>query len=236
MNPAVDPISGQRTQAHADCDRRVNVAWHGTILLGGGHAARFRVILGAIRGAGYHAHLLAGDQPLGAASGAIRALRATNPVPGSRGRTAPRLLSPTAGWRPSCRSVRSTTGRSGIGWRRSWHSIGWMTGSEAALLQGRGVTDRGGEICACFWRLAGCCRSDDRRWRDELRRHRCSHPPAPLRFLSSGDPLTSRSAAAKGGVRCVAFLVPHPVRPMRARCRRHRGGGAQDRLARGRAR
>ena len=91
VNPAVDPISGQPELKHTPVEiRRLAVAWHGTIL------ARRPVMLpevtywARIRGAGYHAYLLAGEQPLGRrAPGAVGGdARRPIPVPGSTARTA----------------------------------------------------------------------------------------------------------------------------------------------------
>ncbi|TAJ41205.1 MAG: nitrate reductase [Reyranella sp.] len=83
VNPAVDPISGQPELKHTPVEiRRLDMRWHGTIL------ARRPVMLPEIaywaraRGAGYHAYLLAGEQPLATAQQALSAsVRATNPGP-----------------------------------------------------------------------------------------------------------------------------------------------------------
>ena len=83
VNPAVDPISGQPELKHTPVEiRRLAVQWHGTIL------ARRPIMLpeitywARIRGAGYHAYLLAGEQPLAIARRALSAaMRTANPGP-----------------------------------------------------------------------------------------------------------------------------------------------------------
>jgi assimilatory nitrate reductase catalytic subunit len=83
VNPAVDPISGQPELKHTPVEiRRRDMRWRGTIL------ARRPVMMpeisywARIRGAGYHAYVVAGDQPFADAQRALSAaLRATNPGP-----------------------------------------------------------------------------------------------------------------------------------------------------------
>ena len=83
VNPAVDPISGQPELKHTPVEIRcLPILWHGTIL------ARRLVMLpevsywARIKGAGYHAWMLAGEQPIETARQAISAaVRATNPGP-----------------------------------------------------------------------------------------------------------------------------------------------------------
>ncbi|MBX9944764.1 MAG: molybdopterin-dependent oxidoreductase [Reyranella sp.] len=83
VNPAVDPISGQPELKHTPVEvRRLDMHWHGTIL------ARRPVMLPEVtywarsRGAGFHAYLLAGEQPFALAQQALSAaMRATNPGP-----------------------------------------------------------------------------------------------------------------------------------------------------------
>ena len=73
VNPAVDPISGQPELKHTPVEiRRLPMHWHGTIL------ARRPVMLPEvsywtrIKGAGFHAYLLAGEQPIAdSATGAV---------------------------------------------------------------------------------------------------------------------------------------------------------------------
>ena len=74
VNPAVDPISGQPELKHTPVEiRACRCRWHGTIL------ARRPVMLpqvsywARIKGAGYHAYLLAGEQPLETARQALSA-------------------------------------------------------------------------------------------------------------------------------------------------------------------
>jgi assimilatory nitrate reductase catalytic subunit len=101
VNPAVDPISGQPELKHTPVEiRRLDMRWHGTIL------ARRAVMLpeisywARIRGAGYHAYLVAGDQPFAVAQQALSAaLRTANPVPGLSARMAWARSSAMAGSR-----------------------------------------------------------------------------------------------------------------------------------------
>ncbi|MFO1080524.1 MAG: molybdopterin-dependent oxidoreductase [Reyranellaceae bacterium] len=83
VNPAVDPISGQPELKHTPVSLVGRpVQWHGTIL------ARRAVMLpevtywAHVTGAGHHAYLLAGEQPIAAARQALSAaVRASNPGP-----------------------------------------------------------------------------------------------------------------------------------------------------------
>ena len=103
VNPAVDPISGQPELKHTPVEiRALAVQWHGTIL------ARRPVMLPQIAywthitGAGHHAYLVAGEQPLAEARQALSAaMRAANPGPwldgGDGHRRGDRRRSPRSG-------------------------------------------------------------------------------------------------------------------------------------------
>jgi assimilatory nitrate reductase catalytic subunit len=152
VNPAVDAVSGQPELKHTPVEvRRLAVAWHGTIL------ARRPVMLpevsywARIKGAGHHAWLLAGEQPIEAARQALSAaLRATNPGPWLDGENGigvvigdGRLEAVLAlGARPDEAARDRLTpfmmaGRLDVERRN-------------LLLRGGDAADRGGEICACF--------------------------------------------------------------------------------------
>jgi assimilatory nitrate reductase catalytic subunit len=152
VNPAVDPISGQPELKHTPVKiRRLQMLWHGTIL------ARRPVMLpevsywARIRGAGYHAYLLAGEQPLDMARQALSAaLRATNPGPWLEGRDGigavisdGRLEAVLALGKTRNETLRDrlapfmAIGRLGVEQRK-------------VLLHGGDAADRRGEICACF--------------------------------------------------------------------------------------
>ena len=156
VNPAVDPISGQPELKHTPVEiRRLPILWHGTIL------ARRPVMLpevsywARIKGAGYHAWLLAGEQPLETARRALSAaVRATNPGPWLEGHDGigavigdGRLEAVLALGETRNEAVRDrlapfmAIGRLGVEQRN-------------LLLHGGDAADggewRGGEICACF--------------------------------------------------------------------------------------
>jgi assimilatory nitrate reductase catalytic subunit len=152
VNPAVDPISGQPELKHTPVEiRRLPIRWHGTIL------ARRPVMLpevsywARIKGAGYHAWLVAGEQPLEQAQRALSAaLRATNPGPWLEGQEGlgavisdGRLEAVLALGERRDESMRDrlapfmAIGRLGVDDRN-------------LLLHGGDAADRGGEICACF--------------------------------------------------------------------------------------
>ncbi len=152
VNPAVDAISGQPELKHTPVQiRRLPTLWHGTIL------ARRPVMLpevsywARIRGAGYHAWLLAGEQPLETARRTLSAaVRATNPGPWLEGEDGigavlsdGRLEAVLALGETRNEALRDrlapfmAMGRLGIEQRN-------------LLLHGGDAADRGGEICACF--------------------------------------------------------------------------------------
>ena len=156
VNPAVDPVSGQPELKHTPIEiRRPDMHWHGTIL------ARRPVMLpeitywARVKGAGYHAYLLAGEQPLDVARQALSAaVRATNPGPWLTGEQgvgavigdgrleAVLALGPVhdAATRDRLASFMAMD-RLSVEDRK-----GLLNGRDA----GDGTAARGGEICACF--------------------------------------------------------------------------------------
>ena len=152
VNPAVDPISGQPELKHTPIEAtRIDVKWHGTIL------ARRPIMLPditywtRIKGSGFEAYLLAGEEPIAAARKKLSAaLRASNPGPWLEGEQgvgavigdgvleAVMLLG----------EQRDETARDRL---QPFMSMGRLNvGQRNALLQGGETSERGGEICACF--------------------------------------------------------------------------------------
>ena len=152
VNPAVDPISGQPELKHTPVEiRRLDMRWHGTIL------ARRPVMIpevsywARIRGAGYHAYVVAGDQPFAGAQRSLSAaLRATNPGPllnGDAGVTA--IISD--GRVEAVMVVGEARDESARDRFAPFMAIGRLTVEQRnELLHGGAESDRGGEICACF--------------------------------------------------------------------------------------
>jgi len=152
VNPAVDPISGQPELKHTPVEiRRLDMHWHGTIL------ARRPVMMpefpywARIRGAGYHAYVVAGDQPFAGAQRALSAaLRATNPGPllnGDAGVTA--IISD--GRVEAVMVVGEARDESARDRFAPFMAIDRLTVEQRSeLLHGGAESDRGGEICACF--------------------------------------------------------------------------------------
>ncbi len=152
VNPAVDPVSGQPELKHTPVEvRRLDVKWHGTIL------ARRPVMLPEItywtriKGAGFHAYLLAGEEPIAAARQKLSAaIRASNPGPWLDGETglgaviADGLLEAAMVLGES----RDETARDRL---QPYMAMGRLDVDQRnALLHGGDASDRGGEICACF--------------------------------------------------------------------------------------
>ena len=152
VNPAVDPVSGQPELKHTPVDTmRIDVQWHGTIL------ARRPIMLPdiaywtRIKGSGFDAYLLAGEEPLAAARQKLSAaIRATNPGPWLDGEAgvgtvigdgvleAAMILGET----------RDETARDRL---TPFMAMGRLTVEQRnVLLHGGDAADRGGEICACF--------------------------------------------------------------------------------------
>jgi assimilatory nitrate reductase catalytic subunit len=152
VNPATDPISGQPELKHTPVEiRRLPILWYGTIL------ARRPVMLpelsywARIRGAGHHAWLIAGEQPIEAARQALSAaLRATNPGPWLEGQDGVgavisdgRLEAVLALGEKADDAARDRLAPFMVPDRMS-------IDERNRLLHGGDAADRGGEICACF--------------------------------------------------------------------------------------
>ncbi|WP_324505044.1 molybdopterin-dependent oxidoreductase [Reyranella sp.] len=152
VNPAVDPISGQPELKHTPVEiRRLDMRWHGTIL------ARRPIMLpeiaywARIRGAGFNAYAVAGDQPFEVARRTLSAaVRTTNPGPWligengmgavlSDGRVeAVMMLGPTHDVEARDRLAPYMT-------------LDRLTMEQRhELLNGGTEAHRGGELCACF--------------------------------------------------------------------------------------
>ena len=152
VNPAADPISGQPELKHTPVEiRRLDMHWHGTIL------ARRPVMMpefpywARIRGDGYHAYVVAGDQPFAGAQRALSAaLRATNPGPllsGGGGVTA--IISD--GRVEAVMVMGEARDESARDRFAPFMAIDRLTVEQRnELLHGGAESDRGGEICACF--------------------------------------------------------------------------------------
>jgi assimilatory nitrate reductase catalytic subunit len=152
VNPAVDPISGQPEFKHTPVQiRRLDMRWHGTIL------ARRPIMLpdvsywARIRGAGFHAYAVAGEQSLAAAQQALSAaLRSANPGPWLAGRTGVGAV--IGDGRVEAVLALGEKHDSAVRDRLApFLALGRLSADQrTALLQGGDVIDRGGEICACF--------------------------------------------------------------------------------------
>ncbi|TBR21599.1 MAG: nitrate reductase, partial [Reyranella sp.] len=152
VNPAVDPISGQPELKHTPVEiRRLDMRWHGTIL------ARRAVMLpqisywARIRGAGYHAYMVAGDQPLAVAQQALSAaVRTANPGPwlaGDKGVGA--VVSD--GRVEAVLTLGSTYEAEARDRFAPFMALERLTtGQRNELLHGGTDMHRGGELCACF--------------------------------------------------------------------------------------
>jgi assimilatory nitrate reductase catalytic subunit len=152
VNPAVDPISGQPELKHTPVEaRRLNVRWHGTIL------ARRPLMLPdisywtRIKGAGFHAYLLAGEEPLAAARQKLSAaMRTSNPGPWLDGDAGLGAVIGDGSLEAvmTLAETRDETARDRLA---PFMAIDRLTVEQRnTLLHGGDGADRGGEICACF--------------------------------------------------------------------------------------
>jgi assimilatory nitrate reductase catalytic subunit len=157
VNPSVDPISGQPELKHTPVEvRPVKVAWHGAMLARRPVTMPELAYWTRIRGAGFHAYVMAGTQPLDIARRQLSAgLRAANPGPWIEG--------------------QGIDGQAGIGTVISDGSLEAVlalgptydgsvrdrfapfmskarlsVAERNALLQGGDAADQGGALCACF--------------------------------------------------------------------------------------
>ncbi|MGE3651971.1 MAG: molybdopterin-dependent oxidoreductase, partial [Reyranellaceae bacterium] len=157
VNPAVDPISGQPELKHTPVEvRRVAIEWHGTIL------ARRPIMLpevtywARIRGAGCHAYLLAGEQPLAVARRALSAaMRTANPGPliEGRGLDGEEGLGAVIsdGRLEAVMSIGKAHDETARDRLAPFMALAQLdTEQRRVLLHGGNAADRGGEICACL--------------------------------------------------------------------------------------
>jgi assimilatory nitrate reductase catalytic subunit len=152
VNPAVDPISGQPELKHTPVEiRRLDMRWHGTIL------ARRAVMLpeisywARIRGAGYHAYLVAGEQPFAVAQQALSAaVRSANPGPWLAGDNGVGAV--ISDGRVEAVLALGPTYRAEARDRFAPFMVleRLTTGQRDELLHGGTDMHRGGELCACF--------------------------------------------------------------------------------------
>ena len=152
VTPATDPVSGQPELKHTPVEvRKMDVAWHGTIL------ARRPVMLPDlsywthVRGAGCHIYLMAGAQPLVAARQSLSAaMRAANPGPWLEGETGVGAVIGDGRLEAvlDVRERRDETVRDRL--MPFIHAERLSVEQRTTLLQGGAPTERGGEICACF--------------------------------------------------------------------------------------
>jgi assimilatory nitrate reductase catalytic subunit len=152
VNPAVDPISGQPELKHTPVEiRRLAVQWHGTIL------ARRPIMLpevtywARIKGAGFHAYLLAGEQPVGDARRALSAaLRTTNPGPWLDGEDGLGAVI-SDGRLEAVLSIGTAHDEASRDRLAPFMACTQLDMEQRrVLLHGGDAADRGGEICACF--------------------------------------------------------------------------------------
>ena len=156
VNPAVDPVSGQPELKHTPVEMRaVAVQWHGTIL------ARRPVMMpeisywAQIRGAGFHAYVIAGDQPPAEARRMLSAaLRTTNPGPWIDGETGTGMGigAVIADDRlDAVMSLGETHDEAARDRLAPFLAIDRLSIEQRrALLHGGDADERGGELCACF--------------------------------------------------------------------------------------
>jgi assimilatory nitrate reductase catalytic subunit len=152
VTPATDPVSGQPELKHTPVEvRKVDVAWHGTIL------ARRPVMLPDlsywthVTGLGFHVYLAAGTQPLAAARQSLSAaVRAANPGPWLEGETGIGVVIGDGRLEAALdvRERRDESARDRL--MPFMHAERLSVEQRVMLLQGGVPTERGGEICACF--------------------------------------------------------------------------------------
>ncbi len=152
VNPAVDPISGQPELKHTPVEvERVAVHWHGTIL------AHRPVMLPEltywthVRGAGFHAYLLAGEQDLPAAQRVLSAaLRTSNPGPWVEGKAGVSAVI-ADGRAEAILAIGPHLDEAARDRLAPFLQTARLTVDERnALLAGGTAPERGGEMCACF--------------------------------------------------------------------------------------
>ncbi len=152
VNPAVDPLSGQPELKHTPVEiRRVDMHWHGTIL------ARRPIMLPEIsywvriRGAVYHAYVVAGDQPFAVAQRTLSAaLRTTNPGPWLDGDNGVGAVV-SDGRVEAVMALGSTYQADARDRFAPFMALNRLTTEQRdALLHGGTDMHRGGELCACF--------------------------------------------------------------------------------------
>jgi assimilatory nitrate reductase catalytic subunit len=152
VNPVVDPLSGQPELKHTPVEiRRLDMHWHGTIL------ARRPIMMPAIsywariRGAGYHAYVVAGDQPLAAAQRALSAaVRTTNPGPWLTGENGVGAVV-SDGRVEAVMSLGPTSDAEARDRLAPYMALDRLSMAQRdQLLRGGTEVHRGGEICACF--------------------------------------------------------------------------------------
>ena len=152
VNPAVDPLSGQPELKHTPVEiRRLDMRWHGTIL------ARRPIMLpeisywARIRGAGYHAYVVAGDQPFAVAQRALSAaVRTTNPGPWLDGENGVGAVV-SDGRVDAVMTLGATYDVEARDRFAPFMALDRLTMDQRdELLHGGTDMHRGGEICACF--------------------------------------------------------------------------------------
>jgi assimilatory nitrate reductase catalytic subunit len=152
VNPAVDPISGQPELKHTPVEvRRLAVQWHGTIL------ARRPIMLpevtywARVRGAGCHAWLLAGEQPLAVARRALSAaMRTANPGPWSDGEDGLGAVI-SDGRLEAVMRIGKAHDEAARDRLTPFMALAQLDSEQRrVLLHGGEAAERGGEICACL--------------------------------------------------------------------------------------
>ncbi len=152
VNPAVDPISGQPELKHTPVEiRRLDMRWHGTILAIRPVMLPEVTYWTRVRGAGYHAYLLAGEQPLALAQQALSAaVSATNPGPWLNGELGVRAVISDGRLEAMVMlgESRDEAARQRLAPFMTMDQL--RVEDRNALLNGGNAVDRGDDICACF--------------------------------------------------------------------------------------